>query len=66
MSYWVVFAELIKTFDTINHEMILKLLSAFGVPKRPLRVIKKLYKDFKIELSIGKCKKYADYSTGVK
>ena len=66
MSSWVVFAELIKTFDTINHEMILKLLSAFGVPKRHLRVIKKLYKDFKIELSIGKYKKYADYSTGVK
>ena len=56
MSSWVVFAELIKTFDTINHEMILKLLSVFGVPKRHLRVIKKLYKDFKIELSIGKVK----------
>ena len=53
---WVVFADLIKAFDTINHEMMFKLLSKFGVPNHPLRVIKKLFKDFKIKLKIGKCK----------
>ena len=46
--------------------MMIKLLTKCGVPERPLRVIKTVYKDFKIELSIGKYKKYADYSTGVK
>ena len=41
MISWVVFVDLIKAFDTINHEMMFKLLSKFGVPDRLLRVIKK-------------------------
>ena len=46
--------------------MMSKLSSKFGFPDRFLRVIKKLYKDFKIELKIGKCKTNVEYSTGVK
>ena len=60
MISWVVFVDLIKAFDTINHEMMFKLLSKFGVPDRLLRVIKKNLP------KIGKCKTYVNYSTGVK
>ena len=29
---WVIFLDLIKTFDTANHQLILQLLWKFGIP----------------------------------
>jgi len=66
MNSWVVFVDLIKAFDSIHHGLMFKLLEKFGVPVRPLNVIKKLYRDFKIEIKVGKEKTLIDYSTGVK
>ena len=31
-STWVVFVDLIKAFDSINHELLFKLLETFGIP----------------------------------
>ena len=66
MNSWVVFADLIKTFGSIHHGLMFELLKNFGVPTRPLNVIKKLYKNFMIEIKVGKKKTLIDYSTGVK
>ena len=65
MNSWVVFADLIKTFGSIHHGLMFELLKNFGVPTRPLNVIKKLYKNFMIEIKVGKKKTLIDYSTGV-
>ena len=65
-STWVIFVGLIKAFDSINHELIFKLLEKFGIPDRVILVIKNLYKNFKIKLTAGKCVNFVDYSTGVK
>ena len=54
----VVFADLVKAFDSIRHELIFELLKMFGIPEIPLKVIQELYKDFKIEVKIGKSKNY--------
>ena len=62
---WVVFVDLVKVFDSIHHEFMFKLLQKYGIPNRPLQVIKKLYRDFKIQIKIGKCKNLIDYTTGV-
>ena len=53
LQSWVVFDDLIMDFDYIDHEFLFALLEKFGMPDRPLQVIKKLYKNFKIELKIG-------------
>ena len=66
LQSWVVFADLIKAFDSIDHKLLFALLEKFGIPDRPLQAIKKLYKNFKIELKIGKCKSQFEYSAGVK
>ena len=66
MNSWVVFADLIKTFDSIHYGLMFKLLEKFGAPVRPLNVIKKLYRNFKIKIKVGKEKTLIDYSTGVK
>ena len=54
LQSWVVFADLIKAFDSIDHKLLFALLEKIGIPDRPLQAIKQLYKNFKIELKIGK------------
>ena len=39
---WVVIVDLVKVFDSIHHEFMFKLLQNYGIPNRPLQVIKKL------------------------
>ena len=66
LQSWVVFTDLIKVFDSIDHKLLFTLLENFGIPDRPLQAIKKLYKNFKIELKIGKYKSHIEYSACVK
>ena len=66
LQSWVVFADLIKAFDSIDHKLLFALLEKFSIPSRPLQAIMNLYKNFEIELKIGKCKTRIDYTAGVK
>ena len=63
---WVVFVGLSKVFVSIHHELMLKPLQTIGISNCSLQVIKKLYRDFKIQIKIGKCKNLIDYTTRVK
>ena len=49
LKSWVVFADLIKKIDSINHKLPFALLNLFGIPSRPFQAIKNLHKNFKIE-----------------
>ena len=42
------------------------LLEKFGTSNHPFQVNENLYKNFKIELKIGKCNSLIDYTAGVK
>ena len=66
LKSWVVFADLVKAFESIDHKLLFVLLEKYGIPNRPLRSIKNLYKNFKIKLKIGKYKSLIDYTAGVK
>ena len=56
----------VKAFDTVNRDMLLKILSRYGLPDSLIGVIKRLYKDVNIEYKVGK-KKFGIISTvGVK
>ena len=41
---WVVFVDLVKTFDSIHYAFMFSLLENFGIPDRPLQVIKNCIK----------------------
>ena len=63
---WVEFVDLIKAFDSINHELLFKLLLKFEILDRVVMVVKNLYKKIKIKLTVEKCVNFVDYSTRVK
>ena len=65
-STWVVFVDLIKAFDSMNHELLFKLIGKFGIPDKVVMAVKNLYKKIKIKLTVGKCVNFVDYSTRVK
>ena len=63
LESWVVFVDLVKDFDTIHHKLLFELLKQYGIPIYLIKVIEKLYNDFKIEIKAGKKKELIDYST---
>ena len=66
LESWVIYADLIKAFDSIHHELLFRILEKFGIPLSLIKVIRKLYNNFKIEICVGKCKAEIDYAAGVK
>ena len=62
----MVFVDLVKAFDTIHHKLLFELLKKYGIPIYLIKVIEKLYKDFKSEIKVGKRKELINYSMGVK
>ena len=55
LSY-VASVYLVKAFDTVNHDMMLKILERFGAPPKLRSAISRMYQDLKIVLRIEKAK----------
>ena len=66
LESWVMYADLIKAFDSVHHELLIRILEKFGIPLSLIKVIRKLYHKFKIEICVGKSKAEIDYAAGVK
>ena len=58
--------DIVNTFDSLYHELLLKLLAKFGILDRVTLGIKKIYDNIKIELISGNNKWLVDPLTGVK
>lgn len=63
---YVLFINLVKAFDSVNREMLWKLLAKFGIPSELMDVIQKMYTNIKISVSVGKEKNSFDSTSGVK
>jgi len=49
----VLFVDLIKAFDTANHELLFKLLVQCGAPKSLVNVIERLHHDFSLKFALA-------------
>jgi hypothetical protein len=45
--------DLVKAFDTIDRELMFQILSKFGIPESMIYVIRRLYDESEIKLSMG-------------
>ena len=51
---WLLFADIVKAFDTSNHALMDKLLEKYGCPPALLSAIARMYKDSRVRLITGK------------
>ena len=51
---YVAFVDLVKAFDTADHELLIKILARYGAPPNLCDVIKRMYTDLTVVLKIGK------------
>ena len=51
---WVLFADLVKVFDTSNHVLVIKVLQRYGCPPNPRSALERMYKKITVRLKIGK------------
>ena len=57
--------SLLKAFDTVIHEALFTILAKYGVPENLITVIRKMYHTVKLSFTIGKEKRFIDYTKGV-
>jgi hypothetical protein len=62
---WVLFDNLIKAFNTVNHELVLTLIEHYRVPKDLVCIIKMMYTNVSVKLQVGKEKRLIPYTAGV-
>ena len=60
------FVDLVKAYDTINHEMLVKILQQYGAPKKFTNVIERYYSNLKVKLQIGNEKQEIPQTVGVR
>ena len=66
LETYIIFADIMKAFDTVNHKLIIKVLQKYGAPPKFCDVIKRLYTDIIVTLQIGKEKAEIPQAVGVR
>jgi Reverse transcriptase (RNA-dependent DNA polymerase) len=51
---YVLFVDLVKAYDSVNRELLWKVLKRFGVPNKMITVLQKLHKNIKYAMKVGK------------
>ena len=62
---YVAFVDLVKEFDTVDHNLMLPILKKYGAPPKLRSSITRMYQDLKVVLKIGKTKETMSQIFGV-
>ena len=62
----MVFVDLVKAFDTVKKDMLMKIVSRYGIPVSLIRVIQCLYQCVTIKFTWGKNKHDFPSLVGIK
>ena len=65
LESYAIFIDLVKAFDTVHHDLLCQILLKYGLPPALVETVKKLYKDCKVKIKVGKKYVEIDYTTGV-
>ena len=47
---YVIFADLVKAYDTVDRELLWKIMARYGCPEELIFVLRKLYTDITVKL----------------
>ena len=62
----VLFVDLVKAFDSVNHELLWKILKLYGIPNNLIIILKKLHTNVTYIMKVGKEEVKINGSVGVK
>ena len=62
---WVIFADLVKAFNTSNQTILIEILRKYGYPPKLCSKIKRMYSNNKVRLIIGKIDTSIHFEVGV-
>mmetsp|Transcript_1493 Transcript_1493/g.2313 ORF Transcript_1493/g.2313 Transcript_1493/m.2313 type:complete len:881 (+) Transcript_1493:452-3094(+) len=60
-----IFIDLVKAFDTVNHELLCQILSKYGLPAPIVNLVRKLYNNCQVKIKVGAKFTEISYTTGV-
>ena len=63
---YAAFVDLVKAFDNVNNDMMLKILEHYGAPQKLCPAISRMYHYLKIVLKIGKIEEKTSQTVGVR
>ena len=63
---YIVFVELFKAFDTVDHDLMLQILKKYGAPPKLRSSIARMYQDLKVVIKIGKIEETMSQTVGVR
>ena len=65
-SVYVISVDLVKAYDTVNRELLWQILAKCGIPNKVIHVLKKLYNNTTISLTIEQVESVFKSTCGVK
>ena len=61
----MVFVDLVKAFDTVNHELMLAVMRKYGFPPRLVSMVRRVYENFTLKIQKGEEMSLLEYLIGV-
>ena len=65
LKSYALFVDLVKAFDSIQHDVLYTILKKYDLPLSLVNVINKMYQNCHVHLKIGKNLERIPYETGV-
>ena len=62
----VIYVDLVKAYDTVNHELLFEILARYGAPSEYINVIRRLYSNLEVKIKIGSEKETIPQTVGVR
>jgi hypothetical protein len=62
---WMLFVDLVKAFDTVDHKLLFGILRKYGAPDKLVRAVETMYTNVSVKIQVGKEKRQIPYTIGV-